>query len=85
MLKEKAPGKSVEIRVPPYGAIQVIKGVNHRRGTPSTVIEIEPQLFLKLAKGDILWHELSDDLYFSQFSASGSHVDLAGELFPVEV
>lgn len=43
------PGGTVELRVPPYGAVQCIAGMDHRRGTPPNVVEIAPELFIELA------------------------------------
>jgi hypothetical protein len=43
------PGGTVELRVPPYGAVQCIAGMDHRRGTPPNVVEITPELFIDLA------------------------------------
>lgn len=47
------PGGTIEIRVPPYGAVQCIAGMDHRRGTPPNVVEITPELFVQLALGQI--------------------------------
>lgn len=47
------PGGSVELRVPPYGAVQCIEGMNHRRGTPPNVVELSPETFLKLCSGEL--------------------------------
>ena len=38
LIKNISPGKSVELRVPPYGAIQCVAGSNHRRGTPPNTV-----------------------------------------------
>ena len=43
------PGGTIELRVPPYGAVQCIAGMDHRRGTPPNVVEITPELFIELA------------------------------------
>lgn len=45
------PGGTVELRVPPYGAVQCISGMDHRRGTPPNVVEIAPELFIELVLG----------------------------------
>jgi hypothetical protein len=45
------PGGTVELRVPPYGAVQCISGMDHRRGTPPNVVEITPELFIDLVLG----------------------------------
>lgn len=57
VLKREAPGKSVEVRVPPYGAVQVIAGPAHTRGTPPSVIEMTPSAWLALALGDMRWEQ----------------------------
>ncbi len=41
VLEERAPGRSVEVRVPPYAAVQVVPGVRHTRGTPPAVVETD--------------------------------------------
>ncbi len=43
-----APGRSVELRIPPYAAIQCVAGAAHRRGTPPNVVEMDAQTLLKL-------------------------------------
>jgi hypothetical protein len=45
------PGGTIELRVPPYGAVQCIAGMDHRRGTPPNVVEIDPEVFIELALG----------------------------------
>src|SRR4051794_38913720 len=57
MLAERAPGRSVEVRVPPYGAIQCVEGPRHTRGTPPNVIETDPLTWLELATGRKTWAE----------------------------
>ncbi|MGN6412427.1 sterol carrier family protein [Flexivirga sp.] len=69
----QAPGRSVEVRVPPYGAVQVIEGLTHRRGTPPNVVELSADSWLKLAVGDISWEDAERD---GAVSASGSRADL---------
>lgn len=51
------PGGTVELRVPPYGAVQCIAGMDHRRGTPPNVVEINPELFIELALKQISFDE----------------------------
>ena len=46
-----APGASVEVRVPPFVAVQCISGSQHRRGTPPNVVETDPRTWLLLATG----------------------------------
>lgn len=79
-LERLAPGGTVELRVSPYGAIQCIEGMDHRRGTPPNVVEIDPELFLKLCLG-----ELSFDAAVSlgQVSLSGAHAHEVAKLFPL--
>jgi hypothetical protein len=52
------PGGTVELRVPPYGAVQCIAGMDHRRGTPPNVVEINPELFIELALKRISFDEV---------------------------
>ena len=73
-LELQAPGRSVEVRVPPYGAVQVIEGPRHRRGTPPNVVELSPDSWLKLVVGDLSWDEAEAA---GQVSASGSRADLS--------
>lgn len=51
VLATRAPGSSVEVRIPPYGAVQVIEGPRHTRGTPPAVVEMSPEVWLELATG----------------------------------
>ncbi|MEU6072348.1 sterol carrier family protein [Micromonospora sp. NPDC047074] len=55
VLAERAPGRSVEVRVPPYGAVQCITGPRHTRGTPSNVVEMDPETWLAVATGRLEW------------------------------
>jgi hypothetical protein len=50
IIEDLAPGRSVELRIPPYAAIQCLEGGNHRRGTPPNVVEMDAQTLLKLSK-----------------------------------
>jgi hypothetical protein len=52
------PGGTVELRVPPYGAVQCIAGMDHRRGTPPNVVEIIPELFIELALKRVSFDEV---------------------------
>jgi hypothetical protein len=54
-LSSRAPGRSVEIRIPPYAAVQAIAGVKHRRGTPAAVVEMDAATFLALVTGELTW------------------------------
>ena len=77
LLEAKAPGKSVEVRVPPYAAVQVVEGVRHTRGTPPAVIETDAATWIALATGELTWHEA---LAGASVSASGERTDLTAYL-----
>lgn len=51
-LADAAPGRSVEVRVPPFGAVQIVEGPRHTRGTPPNVVELDAQTFVAIAAGD---------------------------------
>ena len=73
------PGNAVEVRVPPFGAVQCIEGPTHTRGTPANVVEMDPTSWIDLALGKSSFEELS---VTGKLTASGSRSDLAG-LFPI--
>jgi len=73
-LAAKAPGRSVEVRVPPYGAIQCVEGPRHTRGTPPNVIETDPITWLEIATGRTAWHEAVSS---GRVRASGVRADLS--------
>jgi hypothetical protein len=77
LLAEKAPGNSVEVRVPPFGAAQVIQGPRHTRGTPPNVVEMDPQTWIALATGTLTWSEAAAS---GTVHASGVRADLAAVL-----
>ena len=54
-LTAKAPGRSVEVRVPPFAAVQCVEGPRHTRGTPPNVVETDPATWLALALGRDDW------------------------------
>jgi hypothetical protein len=72
-LETKAPGHSVEVRVPPYAAVQAIPGVRHTRGTPPAVIETDATTWIAVARGELPW---TDALASGTVSASGERTDL---------
>lgn len=72
-LAELAPGRSVEVRIPPHAAVQVIAGTRHRRGTPAAVVETDPRTWLELATGRRDWATAVAD---GRVSASGERSDL---------
>ena len=76
-MAQDAPGKSVEVRVPPFAAVQCISGVRHTRGTPPNVIEMDARTWLELATGRLTW---ADAVTGDRVSASGSRADLSERL-----
>ena len=77
ILHEKAPGNSVEVRIPPYAAVQVIPGISHKRGTPPAVIEMTARIWIDLAIGKIDWITTKNS---GAISASGERADLSAYL-----
>ena len=75
LLAERAEGNTVEVRVPPFGAVQCIPGPRHTRGTPPNVIETDAGTWLALASGSVGWDEA---LAEHRVHASGSRADLTG-------
>ncbi len=76
-LTERAPGHSVEVRVPPFGVTQCVEGPSHTRGTPPNVIEIDPTTWLRLATGGISWAAAHQA---GSITASGTRADLSVHL-----
>ena len=76
-LVAKAPGHAVEVRVPPYGAVQCIEGPRHTRGTPGAVIEMPPDLWIDVALGRTNW---PDARMTGKLRARGERTDLSGLL-----
>ena len=74
LIKLVAPGKSVELRVPPYGAIQCVAGSNHRRGTPPNTVEMSGQTLVRLINEPSLWITLCES---GEVRASGLLSDLS--------
>ena len=74
LLVEKAPGNSVEVRVPPFGAVQVIEGPRHTRGTPPNVVETDADTWIALATGARTWDDIVAE---GLVSASGVRADLS--------
>ena len=60
LIKDVSPGKSVELRVPPYGAIQCVAGSNHRRGTPPNTVEMSGETLIRLINEPSLWITLCE-------------------------
>jgi hypothetical protein len=77
VLEERAPGHSVEVRVPPYAAVQVIPGVRHTRGTPPAVVETDAATWIALATGELTWEAAEQG---GRVRASGERADLTAYL-----
>jgi hypothetical protein len=76
-LAERAPGRAVEVRVPPYAAIQCIEGPRHTRGTPPNVVETDPLTWLDLATGRLDWATARAS---GKLRASGPRADVSSYL-----
>lgn len=76
-LAARAPGRSVEVRVPPHGAVQAIEGPRHTRGTPPNVVETDAVTWLGLVTGRLAW---VDALADGRIHASGERADLSGHV-----
>jgi hypothetical protein len=72
-------GHTVEVRVPPWGAVQAIEGPRHTRGTPPNVIETDASTWIALATGSLPW---GDAVAGARASASGQRADLS-EVLPL--
>lgn len=78
-LASLAPGRSVEVRVPPFGVTQIIAGTVHTRGTPPAVIETDVATWLALVTGQLDWDEAVTG---GAVTASGQRTDLS-EFLPL--
>ncbi len=78
-LTARAPGNSVEVRVPPFGVTQCVEGPRHTRGTPPNVIECDAATWLAMVTGRLAW---SDAVDAGRVAASGLRADLS-ELLPL--
>ena len=76
-LAQIAPGHSVEVRVPPFAAVQCVEGPRHTRGTPPNVVETDPRTWLELASGSLKW---TDAVAAGRVRASGNRADLTALL-----
>ena len=72
-LAHRAPGRSVEVRIPPFGAIQCVPGPRHTRGTPPNVVEADPVTWVLVATQRMSW---ADALRDGKLRASGIRTDL---------
>jgi hypothetical protein len=76
-LAARAPGRTLEVRVPPYGAVQCVEGPRHTRGTPPNVIEMDARTWLDLVTGQSDWVSA---LAGGTVHASGQRATLADQL-----
>jgi hypothetical protein len=74
LLAARAPGRTVEVRIPPVAAIQCVAGPSHTRGTPPNVVETDPVTWLSLATGETSWAEA---VASGRLRASGSRSDIS--------
>ena len=73
-LVKRAPGRAIEVRIPPYAAVQCGEGPTHTRGTPPNVIEMDADTWLALANGELKWNDAMDR---GSISASGAQIGRA--------
>jgi hypothetical protein len=74
LLAARAPGRAVEVRVPPFAAIQCVQGPRHTRGTPPNVVETDAATWIRLGTGRLAWAAAAAD---GLIRASGPRADLA--------
>jgi hypothetical protein len=77
LLATRAPGRAVEVRIPPYAAVQCVDGPRHTRGTPPNVVETDPVTWIKLATGRLTWAAAAAD---GRIMASGIRADVSAYL-----
>lgn len=70
LLVDRVPGNTVEVRVPPFGAVQVVEGPRHTRGTPPNVIEMDADTWIGIATGALEYSE-------ARIHASGTRADIS--------
>lgn len=78
---EQNPGRAVEVRVPPFRVVQVLGGTTHRRGTPPAIVEMGPEIWLKLVTGQTDWNV---EVTNGSISASGERSNL-GEIIAATI
>ncbi len=77
LLARRAPGRAVEVRIPPYAAVQAVAGPRHTRGTPPNVVETDAVTWILLATGRLPW---ADAAAGGRLRASGPRADISGYL-----
>ena len=73
IISELAPGHAVELRIPPYSAIQCVEGPKHTRGTPPNVVEMQAETLFSFASGEKIWQS---GIETGAIHASGERSDL---------
>ena len=73
-ISKLAPGHAVELRIPPYSAIQCVEGPKHTRGTPPNVVEMSAEVLFEIVGGKINWPDAISD---GRISASGERSDIS--------
>jgi hypothetical protein len=73
-LAEQVPGAHVEVRVPPFSAVQCVQGPRHTRGTPPNVVEVQPQAWVELCTGRLAWADAARD---GRVTTWGDRADLS--------
>ena len=77
LVQALSPGRSIELRIPPYSAIQCVGGSTHRRGTPPNVVEMKAEILISLLESPDQWRQFCES---GAISASGANSNLS-ELF----
>jgi hypothetical protein len=77
VLERRAPGRAVEVRIPPVAAIQCVAGPRHTRGTPPNVVETDAVTWILLATGRMSWAEATAE---RRVAASGPRADISAYL-----
>ena len=77
VLTSEHPGHTIEVRVPPFGAVQIGEGLTHRRGTPPNVIEMDAVTWIAVATGQITWSQARSSPHVH---VSGTRADLSAYL-----
>ena len=80
LMEHDAPGHSVEVRVPPFVAVQVIDGPRHTRGTPPNIVETDPLTWLQLVTGTISFDEAVSQY---RLEASGTRAGEIARMLPL--
>lgn len=81
LLHKEIPGNSVELRIPPHAAVQIIAGTKHKRGTPPAVIEMKPKIWIEVAAGKKSWAQALAD---GMINASGLRTEIS-QYLPLKI